>query len=92
MERTVGADEMRDSLGRILRDVAGQGDCVVVERQGEAVAAVVPMDVYNQWKRSRASFFERMERAAQQANLAPDEADQLAAEAVAAVRKTSSTA
>lgn len=37
-------------------------------------------------ERARAEFFERMRRAAERANLRPDEADQLAAEAVAAVR------
>jgi prevent-host-death family protein len=86
MEKTVGAFEVRRSFGRILQQVTVKGDRVVVERHGEPVAAVVPIDVYNQWKRSRAEFFERMRRAAEQADLSPEEADQLAAEAVMAVR------
>ena len=86
MEKTVGAYEARRSLGRILQDVAARGDRVVVERHGEPIAAVVPIDVYNQWKRSRAAFFERIRAAAERADLAPEEADRLAAEAVAATR------
>jgi prevent-host-death family protein len=86
MEKTVGAFEVRRSFGRILQEVAAKGDRVVVERHGEPIAAVVPIDVYNQWKRSRAEFFERMRRAAEQANLSLDDADQLAAEAVTAIR------
>ena len=86
MEKTASAFEVRRSFGRILQEVAAKGDRVVVERHGEAVAAVVPIDVYNQWKRSRSEFFERMRRASEQAALAPEEADQLAADAVQAVR------
>lgn len=86
MEKIVGAFEVRRSFGRILQEVAARGDRVVVERHGEPVAAVVPIDVYNQWKRSREQFFERMSRASERANLSPEEADQLAADAVKAVR------
>jgi prevent-host-death family protein len=90
MEKTIGAFEVRRSLGRILQEVAANGDRVVVERNGQPVAAVVPIEVYNQWKRSRAEFFERMRQASEHANMAPDEADQLAAEAIAAVRASQS--
>jgi prevent-host-death family protein len=86
MEKTVGAFEVRRSFGRILQEVAAKGDRVVVERHGEPIAAVVPIDVYNQWKRSRAEFFARMRTASERAALSPEEADQLAAEAVNAVR------
>jgi prevent-host-death family protein len=86
MEKTVGAFEVRRQLGRILRDVSARGDRVVIERHGEAVAAVVPIEVYEQWKRARAEFFDRIGAAAEAANLSPREADELATEAVAAVR------
>jgi len=86
MEKVIDTAEVGRSLGRILQDVATNGDRVVVERNGEAIAAVIPMDVYNQWKRTREAFFERMRHVSKRANLSPDEADQLAAEAVAAVR------
>lgn len=88
MEKTVGAFEVRRSFGRILQEVSARGDRVVVERNGQPVAAVVPIDVYNQWKRSRADFFERIRKASEQANLTPEEADQFAAEAVQAVRSS----
>jgi prevent-host-death family protein len=88
MEKAVGAFEARRSFGRLLQDVATRGDRVVVERHGEPVAAVIPIDVYNQWKRSRADFFERMRQASERAALTPEEADTLAAEAVAAIRSS----
>lgn len=86
MERTVGAWQARREFGRILQQVATRGDRIVVERHGEPLAAVVPIEVYEQWKRARESFFEKLQKAAQQANLSPEEADKLAQEAVAAVR------
>jgi prevent-host-death family protein len=85
MEKTIGAVEARRSFGRILDEVAANGDRVVVERNGQPVAAMVPIDIYNQWKRSRAEFFERKHQAAIRADMTPTEADQLAADAVAAV-------
>lgn len=52
----------------------------------KAKAAVVPVQVYESWKRQRDEFFELVRKAQQQANLEPEEAERLAAEAVAAVR------
>jgi prevent-host-death family protein len=86
MEKTVGAFEVRRQFGKILQDVAAKGDRVVVERHGAAVAAVVPIEVYEQWKRARTAFFDQLRTAAERANLTPQEADELAAEAVQEVR------
>lgn len=90
MERTIGAFELRRSFGRILQEVAAKGDRVVVERHGRPVAAVAPSDAFNQWKRSRAEFFDRMRQVAERTNFAPQEADRLADEAVTAVRAADS--
>jgi prevent-host-death family protein len=86
MERTVGAFEIRRQLGKILQQVAARGDRFVVERHGQPIAAMVPIEVYEQWKRSREQFFEQMRQAAERANLSPADADELATEAVRAAR------
>jgi prevent-host-death family protein len=86
MEKLVTAFEARRSFGRILDDVAAGGDQVVVERHGRPVAVLVSLDVYDQWKRSRSEFFDRIRKAASIANESPGEADRLAAVAVTAVR------
>ena len=86
MERSIGAFEIRRELGRILQEVAADGDRYIVKRHGVPVAVVVPVEVYDQWKRGRESFFEALERAQAQADLTPAEADELAGEAVKAVR------
>ncbi len=87
MEKTVGAFEARRNFGEILQEVAARGDRYVVERHGKAVAAVVPVEVYEQWKRARAEFFAKLRALAETANLSPEEADRLASEAVRAVRE-----
>jgi len=51
MEKMVGAFEARRQLGKILKEVSGKGDRYVVEYHGEPVAAVVPIELYEQWKR-----------------------------------------
>ena len=91
MEKVVGAFEARRSFGRILQDVAAKGDKVVVERHGQPIAAVVPFQVYEQWKREREAFFDRIEETAKTANLSPEEADELVAEAVRSVRTSRRT-
>jgi prevent-host-death family protein len=85
MEKTIGAFEVRRTFDKVLRDV-GRGDNVVVEKDGEAVAAVVPIELYEQWKKRREAFFEHMRLVAERANVPEDEAQQLIEEAIAAVR------
>ncbi|MBI2941131.1 MAG: type II toxin-antitoxin system Phd/YefM family antitoxin [Chloroflexi bacterium] len=86
MEKAVGAFEARRSFGKILQGVVSRGDRIVVERHGQPVAAVVPIQVYEQWKRRREAFFDQIEAAARRADLAADQADRLVDEAIQATR------
>ncbi len=86
MEKTVSAFEARRQFGKILQQVIAKGDAYVVEKHGEPVAAVVPLEVYEQWKRERTAFFEQVRQIQARVNLSPNEADELAEEAVQAVR------
>jgi hypothetical protein len=58
----------------------------VVERNGQPIAAVVPIEVYEQWKRRREAFFEKVQRVAERSTLSEAEAFKLVGEAVAVVR------
>ncbi|MSQ15634.1 MAG: type II toxin-antitoxin system Phd/YefM family antitoxin [Dehalococcoidia bacterium] len=86
MEKMIAAFEARRTFGKILQQVL-QGERFVVERNGEAVAAVVPIEVYEQWKQSRNAFFAKIRAAAKEADLPEVEADRLAEEAIQAVRQ-----
>ena len=82
MEKTISAFEARRNFGKVLQDIVACSDKIIVERHGEAVAVIVPVEVYEQWQRSRKAFFDTMRIAAERANMSPEEADELAAEAV----------
>lgn len=86
MEKLIGAFEARRQLGKILKEVSGKGDRYVVEYHGEPVAAVVPMHLYEQWKRRREAFFDKMRLTAELANVSEEEAMTLAQEAIQVVR------
>jgi prevent-host-death family protein len=85
MEKIIGAFEARREFGRLLRGAA-RGDTYVVERHGEPVAAVVPIELLEQWKRARQEFFEELVRMAEGSDLPAGEAEELVKREVAAAR------
>ena len=57
MERKLGVSEARGIFGKLIERVQYQKDTYVINRRGKPVAAVVPLDVYESWKRQRQEFF-----------------------------------
>jgi len=90
MEKTIGAYEVRRQFGRVLHDVAAKGNNYIVERHGEPLAAVVPIETYQKWKRDREQalerFFEHLRTAQEGARMSEEEAMALANEAKHASR------
>ena len=83
--RTISAFELRRSFGKILFEIV-QGKSYVVKKNGNSIAALIPISDYKKQQRSRDRFFELLEKAQNNANLSPEKADKLAAQAVKAVR------
>lgn len=86
MEKMLGVTKARETLSSIIERVQYQGDTYLINRHGKPAAAVVPVQVYESWKRQRDEFFEIVREIQQRADLEPEEAERLAAEAVAAAR------
>ena len=86
MERVLGITEAREMFSSIVEQVRYQRDSYIISRHGKPVAAVVPIGVYETWKRQRDELFDLIRQMQQEANLPSEEADRLAAEAVAAAR------
>jgi prevent-host-death family protein len=86
MEKTVSVTEARERFSTIVERVQYQGDSYVISRYGKPAAAVVPVEVYENWQRQREEFFDLVRNLQKQADLSPEEADRLAREAVAAIR------
>ena len=87
MERQIGITEARERIAEIVEQVQYQGKGFIINRHGKPAAAVVPVEVYENWQRQRKEFFDLVRQLQGRADLDPEEAEKLAAEAVAAVRK-----
>jgi prevent-host-death family protein len=86
VEKEMGVTEARKEFSNLVRDVQYQGGAYVISRHGEKAAAVVPVQVYWDWKKQRKEFFDQIRLIQDRSDLSPQEASQLASEAVAAVR------
>ena len=86
MEKVLGITKAREDFSTIVEQVQHQGDAYIINRHGKPAAAVVPVQVYEEWKRQRQEFFEFIRNAQQEANLTPEEADQIAQQAIKAAR------
>ena len=86
MEKKIGITQAREMLGELVEQVQYQGNAYIINRNGKPAAAIVPMDVYESWKRERKAFFDTIRQAQSQSNLTSEEADELASEAVCAER------
>ena len=86
MEKVLGVTEARKKLSNIVEQVQYEKDTYLISRYGKPAAAVVPVEVYENWQRQREEFFDLIRNMQKEADLSPEEADQVAAEAVAAIR------
>ena len=87
MEKVTNSSDLRSNLSLVLDEVQFNQNSYVIERKGRPAAVIVPLAVYDNWKRSRERFFETVKQiqAANQ-NADPDEVLQDILEAQQAVR------
>lgn len=57
MKKTVDAADIQDKLSQMLEEVSSRGDQYIIERDGKAVAALVPVEIYEIWLQTRERFF-----------------------------------
>jgi len=86
MEKTIAAFEVRRQFGKMLTSILANDDRYIIERHGEPVAVLVPLELYEQWRRSRDRFFDHIEAVAGRVNMAPEEADEIVGDAIREVR------
>lgn len=86
MERKLGVTEAREKFAEVVDQVQHQGEAVIISRHGKPAVAVVPIEIYENWKKQRREFFDLIREIQKRADLEPDEAERLAAEAVAVAR------
>ena len=86
MERELGVTEARKEFSDLVEKVQYQGDAYIISRHGKPAAAVVPVQVYENWRRQREELFDLIRGMQAEVDLDPAEADRLAVEAVISVR------
>ena len=57
METVLGVTKAREKLSEIVESVQYENDVYIISRHGRPAAAVVPVEVYESWKRQREEFF-----------------------------------
>ena len=86
MTEKISTVEVRHRLGAILNRVARRNDQFIIERNGKAVAAVVPVERLEQMRRAaRMHLLRVLDR--QENKVSPKRADRLADEAKHRARK-----
>jgi prevent-host-death family protein len=58
METVLGVTKAREKLSEIIESVQYENDAYIISRHGRPAAAVVPIEVYESWKRQRKELFE----------------------------------
>lgn len=87
MEKVTNSSALRNNLSLVLDEVQFNQDSYVIERKGRPAAVIVPLTVYENWRRSREHFFETVARIQEaNSNVAPDEVMQDVLEAQQSVR------
>ena len=88
METLVGVTKAREKLSEIVESVQYQNDAYIISRHGRPAAALVPIEIYESWKRQRKELFtliKQFQEASGEAD--PDEVMQNVLEAQQAVRE-----
>ena len=88
MEKKIGLAQARKEFSKVINDVQYQGESYIISRHGEEAAAVVPLQVYQNWIEGRENFFNSIREIQSASNLDQQQAKKLAEEAVTHARKS----
>jgi prevent-host-death family protein len=61
MEKSIGITKARDEFRRIVDGVQHQGEKYVINRHGKPAVAIVPIEVYENWKQQRKRLLDLIE-------------------------------
>jgi len=87
MQKKLGLTEARGKLSEIVNGVLYDRDTYIISKQGKPAAAVVPIDVLEQWQAERDQLFEVIAEVHEQnKDVDPDELMEVILEAQQAVR------
>lgn len=53
MDKTLSLSETKMKLNRLIDDVSGKGDEIVITKNGQRAAVLVPTELYDSWKETQ---------------------------------------
>jgi prevent-host-death family protein len=71
MEKVLSITQARERFNSLVAQVQNQGESFIINRYGKPAVAIVPVQVYEAWKRQRREFFDTI-RGIQEANAEAD--------------------
>lgn len=86
MERELGLTKAREKFSDLVEQVQFQGDTFLISRNGKPAVAIVPIEIYESWKRERIAFFDIIRQSQKITKLTGEESESLATETVQAMR------
>jgi len=87
MEKSIGVTKARDQFKSIVDEVQYRGDKYVINRHGKPAVAVVPVEIYENWKKQRMRLLELIHEVQEaNPNAHPEEVMQDVLEAQQAIR------
>lgn len=86
MDRELSISKARENFSELVEQVQHRGGAIIISRHGKPAAAIVPVEVYESWKRERQAFFDLIRQVQRKADLTTEEAQRLAYQAGAAAR------
>ena len=86
MEKSIGVTKARDQFKTIVDEVQHRGDKYVINRHGKPAVAVVPVEIYESWKKQRERLLELVQEV--QAGNPDAGPDEVMAEVLAAQQET----
>lgn len=86
--KTVSREDVQDHFDELLQQAARDNVYLTIEENGRPVAVLTPFDLHER-RQARKRFLEMVEEIQEQANLSADDADELALEAIRAIRNRS---
>lgn len=61
MDKTIALTEARRQFSEIVNEVMYRNSSYVIEKQGKPAAAIVPLEIYEQWKARRQRLIDLIE-------------------------------
>lgn len=87
MTKTTTAIKARRNLGQLLEEAFYKGDEFIIERAGKPMAALIPVQEFENWQRQREADFVLFDEIRTKAKAKPEEVEKEVSQSISEIRK-----